>query len=400
VLWKYRPRPLPTVCVLTASAMSFSLPFLPQLTNNITYYGKTTPLLVYNLGDVQQRLGVQYIKYATVHIREHDAAVFYHNPYQNTQSLAAPLAWCLENPGKAALTVALHVFNLLDQDLPFPYSTNLLPWYYPLASLLNLLVVALGFVGVILAPFLIRPYGISAVSLYVIAVAALIGHFGLHSMVMAEARFGVPALLILYAFAAWVVAGVLPVLKPRACGAALAVAGIAALAGSQLSEWVRWQAPEIRMALERRNPRLQETARTVASSAVTGKRFDSPNLPDWTLSEGGVGSHGEAILISNAPGQVSLIQHPVKLDKGTDYIVEFDARAALPPDAYLRADLQAPAYDGPEQESTFMFYGDYRHFSVRWNSGPEAPSDAKLRFRTLSTAPIQIRNITFRKAPL
>jgi hypothetical protein len=77
---------------------------------------------------------------------------------------------------------------------------------------------------------------------------ALACHLGLHSTVAVETRFGAPALMILYPFAALTSGYALRIRRRRSSIPLLATVIALVAAGTALSGWVRDQAPAIRAA--------------------------------------------------------------------------------------------------------------------------------------------------------
>ena len=69
---------------------------------------------------------------------------------ERTLDVEAPWRWYLEHPGRGLLTIALHTFNLTDQDLLFTYSRDLDPWYRVPLGIVNHAAVALGALGLVL----------------------------------------------------------------------------------------------------------------------------------------------------------------------------------------------------------------------------------------------------------
>src|SRR5207237_7399157 len=196
------------------------LPMLPQYANNVRHYGQHTPLVAARLGHNQQIWGVGYIKYATALPPVPNPSIFYENPFSNAGPIDEehPLRWYIEHPLAGALTVALHTFDVLDQDLLFTYSRDLDPWYRIPVGIANHGLVAAALVGIAMLSSSARRS--RACALAAIAVIAyVVGHVALHATSAVEVRFGVPLLLV---------AG------PAAIGA------VRALAHAQA--WTRWLA--------------------------------------------------------------------------------------------------------------------------------------------------------------
>ena len=382
---------------LVMAAVLTTAPMVPQWINKVRYYGKSTPLVANDFSRAGVWLGIRIIKYSTAHIPGVDPQVMYANPLLGTEALSIekPFAWYTSHPGKGLATLGLHVFDLLDQDQPFPYTTTLLPPYYPYAALANWLMVSLGVAGLVMAGKRIRRCKRDSALLYALAVATLICQLGIQTFFSVEARYGIPLLMILYVFAAWLARFELPALnRPVRAGILLCALSVTA-ASYPLSLWVRQQAPSIRNAMLHRHG-MKEAERIMARMTPGGK-FVSGDLMNWSLGDAGVGIDGEAILCVAGSAPYSILYHPVKLSKSTDYVVEFEARATAGITSPLSVDLYAgPAYDRAEQNSVFASFTDsYKSYRTQWNSGPDAPATASLRFVTVSNTPIQIRHVAF-----
>jgi hypothetical protein len=243
-----RPAGSKMLGMVAAGLLCFSLPLMPQLRNNMVYYGKTTVLVAAPFAQGQQYIGILWLKYATSIEPHQDPQIKYLNPLAVDEPLAAkdPTAWYLRYPGRGVVTIAIHAFNLLDQDLPLPYNLTLIPTYYPFVSIANLAIVALGLagLGVVVAGWPRR----SAIEkwIIVIAVVTLVCHLGLHSLFSVEARYGVFALVLLYAFAAICGGWLIRTAQNRARLLVSAFVVAFCVGGYFLSAWVRWQALPIR----------------------------------------------------------------------------------------------------------------------------------------------------------
>jgi hypothetical protein len=302
--------------------VSMCLPMLPQIRNNIVYHRKATPLIAVDLGKRLQHIGIQLSKYATTVAPGMNPSVTYENPFAYDDALAAsnPLKWYVRYPDRGIATLGLHVFNLLDQDLPTPYSVNLVPAYYAVVSPLNLAMVGLGFAGVLAGWRRRSKFSrVELASFHVVLLMATL-HAGLHSTVCVEARFGLALLLPIYAAAA-VYMVFLVRWGSRRERVAIAVAVIIfATGGAALSRWVRSKSPAIRDAIELQDPERHKAAqRLIASSRPGTVSFSTLN--DWMLLNARVAPDGSAVLAS-ASAEPSILQHPVILEKGVDYRVD------------------------------------------------------------------------------
>ncbi|MEO5699341.1 MAG: hypothetical protein ABIS17_13265 [Casimicrobiaceae bacterium] len=220
-----------------------ALPMAPQVINNLRNYGEATPLVVARLGTNQQIWGIQYLKYATALPPVPLPSVFYDNTLVVSRPIDPehPLAWYWRYPWAGARTLALHVFNMLDQDLFFTYARSLDPWYRVPVAILNHALLAFAAIGGVLMVAR-RRLAMTAIAV----VAFVVAHIGLHATTAVEMRFGLPLLVLAGPLAAfgW------RVLRRRARRCAWLVVGIFVAAwvtgALMLSDWVRAQAPQIR----------------------------------------------------------------------------------------------------------------------------------------------------------
>lgn len=242
LLIERRARLAMTVAVTIAVILGVTVPAAPQLRNNIANYGEATPLVVARLATNQQIWGIQYIKYATALPPVPLPSVFYDNPLASSRPLdpAHPLRWYLQFPLAGVATLALHVFNLVDQDLLFTYSRDLDPWYRIPVGIVNHALLALALVGyAYLARH--RAMMIPCVILAVLVVA----HLAVHAPTAVEMRFGLPLLALAGPLAVY---GVQRLASGASRGTVIALLAMVALyvAGAlTLSDWVRSQSPSI-----------------------------------------------------------------------------------------------------------------------------------------------------------
>src|SRR5204862_5401157 len=126
-----RPRVPAVGAAAIALLVGVTVPMVPQYMNNVRHYGAHTPLVSARLAENQQVWGIASLKYATALSPVPNPSIFYENPFAKTNPVDEnrPLAWYFEHPRAGALTLGLHTFNLLDQDLLFTYSRDLDPWY-------------------------------------------------------------------------------------------------------------------------------------------------------------------------------------------------------------------------------------------------------------------------------
>jgi hypothetical protein len=229
--------------------LAVSLPLLPQLAYNGLRFGRWTPLLAQDLGKMQQAWGIRDIKYATAMPPSPEARVHYENPWLAGTDLDdnAPLAWYAAHPGRAALTLAVHSFNLLDQDLLFTYSRDLDPWYRVPLGIVNHAVVALGFMGFVIGLARVRQSGARASrDAWTILTVMLAATWAMHVWTAVEMRFGFAILAALFPLALLALGWLKGSGRLRTgVITAVLVAGYVG-ASLELSSWVRNQSPLIR----------------------------------------------------------------------------------------------------------------------------------------------------------
>ena len=244
-----RPGRARTLAAGACLVAALALPMLPQLANNVRNFGKWTPLVVLDLGQMQQTWGIWNIKYATAMPPVPQGAIYYQNPLWTGTVVDehAPWRWYLDNPGRGLLTVAIHTFNLTDQDLLFTYSRDLDPWYRVPLGLVNHAIVALGLLGLCLGARRALAQGTAEQrDAMLVLLAMTAANWAMYCWTAVEMRFGSVLLLVLFPFAGYAAWCLGHARRARRCCAA--GAGVAAYAGLALllSAWVRDQAPLIR----------------------------------------------------------------------------------------------------------------------------------------------------------
>ena len=246
VCFARRPKARSLATIIVALLVGVLVPMLPQYINNVRNYGQHTALVAAPLGYNQQIWGISFLKYATALPPVPNPSIFYDNPFANAGPVnaARPVTWYAQYPLAGTLTLALHTFNMLDQDLLFTYSRDLDPWYRIPLGILNHALVATALVGIALLVARARRerlYALAAVA----TIAYLVSHIALHATSAVEMRFGLP-LLVLAGPAA--IAAVRELARARTkwlLMSAIAILGYTAAAFA-LSDWVRHQAPSIR----------------------------------------------------------------------------------------------------------------------------------------------------------
>jgi 4-amino-4-deoxy-L-arabinose transferase-like glycosyltransferase len=269
-----RPPASRVALLLILLVAAVALPMAPQVRNNLMYYGTPSPTVSVDLGQLQQSLGAQNLKYATALPPVPRAPVYYNNPFYEgtTMDEAAPWSWYLDHPLRALATVALHTFNLTDQDLLFTYSRDLTPWYRVPLGIVNHAVVALGLVGLVLLGQRARtakdPRWRDA---YVMLLALIAANWAVYAWTAVEMRFGSVLLLVLFplaGYAALRIAALRSTRKVRPVAAGIAAYVTVALL---LSAWVRDQSPLIRESrLSQAGSFGRQAARTGCCAPATG----------------------------------------------------------------------------------------------------------------------------------
>ncbi len=393
----------PAISFFYASSLSFIpvlIPLVPQICNNLLYHHTFTPLVARSFAKEQEYAGILWSKTVTFLDPGHQAGVVYLNPLYHGEPLSQtdPLGWYIHHPGRGIGTIALHTFGLFDQDFPHPYNFTLTPGYYPLVSDLNLWIVALGWIAIVFLLFRWRRLGRPEQYIAILAFLTVGAHLSVHSLSSVECRYGVPALMFV-----WAAAGLLMVYLYRQGSArerilVIVVSVLLAIAGSRLSSRIRWQAPQIRAAIESQDPKRQREVQQLLASSTKDRPLSFGSLTSWHYENALVGSDGQGILVSPDEVKPSIIQHPITLEKSQNYEISFEAKAISPAVAGLSVDFYGPNYDLPEQNAIFYTFKDrYERFVIRWNSGETAPPSAFLRFVTLSSLPIEIRNVSIVK---
>jgi hypothetical protein len=210
-----------------------------------------TPFVTADLGLLQQTLGVRDLKYATAMPPVPQPVVRYNNPlYEGTtMSETSPWTWYIDYPLRGAATLALHTFNMTDQDLLFTYSRDLKPWYRVPLGIVNHGVVALGVLGLVLlgrkAWAANEPRWRDA---FLVLLALIAANLAVYSWTDVEMRYGSALLLVLFPLAGYSAMKVATVGSARK-RAAVAVASAAYIVlALVLSDWVRDQSLQIRQA--------------------------------------------------------------------------------------------------------------------------------------------------------
>jgi hypothetical protein len=242
-----RPKARALAAIIVALLVGVLVPMVPQYLNNVRHYGQHTALVAAPLGYNQQIWGVPFLKYATALPPVPNPSIFYDNPFAKAGPVDAerPFAWYAQYPLAGSLTIALHIFNMLDQDLLFTYSRDLDPWYRIPLGILNHALVATALVGIALLVARARRDRLYALAAGAV-IAYVVSHIALHATTAVEMRFGLPLLLLSGPAA---IAAVRELARAQVSWlaplAAIVILGYTA-AALVLSDWVRHQAPSIR----------------------------------------------------------------------------------------------------------------------------------------------------------
>ena len=232
-------------------ATALVLPALPQLANNIAFFHKRTPLVYADLGMMQQVWGIQNIKYATGMPPVPRGAIYYLSPLWQGTSIdtKSPWRWYVDNPGRGVLTLAIHTFNLTDQDLLFTYSRDLHPWYRVPLGVVNHGVVALGLIGLVLLGRRVVAQGdAAAIDAFALMLVLMGANLAMYAWTAVEMRFGAVVLLILFPLSGYAATRLWSERRSRTLLAVGLGIGLYILAALLLSNWVREQSELIREA--------------------------------------------------------------------------------------------------------------------------------------------------------
>ena len=221
------------------AALAVALALAPQLSSNVRFYDRWSPLLVDRLYGAQTTWGIRMLKYGTLVVPGQEPQLVYANPLR-PEGIESAGEFLRQRPLAYLKTLAAHGFAMIDQDLPFTYVQDPRPAYRWPLSLANYAFFFLAGLGV--AVLIARNRGTPA-GLYG-AGAALFGLalFAVYLPVAVENRFSLPLYVVLPPAAVYGVAW----LSGRRSGTivALAIAGGGFIAACvQVSLWLTKQAP-------------------------------------------------------------------------------------------------------------------------------------------------------------
>jgi hypothetical protein len=223
-----------------------TLPMAPQYINNVRHYDAPTPLVSARLGHNQQIWGITNLKYATAMPPVPNPSIFYENPFAKVGPADAdtPMSWYVQHPRAGALTIGLHTFNMLDQDLLFTYSRDLDPWYRIPLGIATHAMVFCALIGIVMLVRRARTDRNCALAAITV-LAFIVAHIALHATTAVEMRFGLPLLVLAGPAAIAAIRELARAGTRTRLFAATAVICYTATALA-LSDWVRQQAPSIR----------------------------------------------------------------------------------------------------------------------------------------------------------
>lgn len=176
---------------------------LPQIYINFIFFKKISFLPAVELGNLQLKWGIEYIKYATNLSGKGIPQLYYKNPFyiplENLQ-----FSWYLSNFSNGIKTVLLHLFNVFSYDYYFPYIYNLYPKYKFLTLFYSWFILFYGIIGIIeTAKSIKQNHEISKKSkflLLVILPITLLGALSILAISAVEVRFSLPLVVILLPF--------------------------------------------------------------------------------------------------------------------------------------------------------------------------------------------------------
>jgi hypothetical protein len=270
-----QPRRLVLGLVLVGAAAA--LPVLPQMLLNWEVFGRPSPLSVRSLYEEQSTKGLHYLKYASFALREHggEAAVYYGNPFDvGADSLAS---FAMASPLGLMGTLAMHGFALVDQDYPFPFVTEVDPWYRWPLSIVNYLLLWIMVAGLVIGWRCWWRPGTRLAWGGLLGMAA--AYAALYLPTSIEARYGLPLFTLLAPAGATTLVAVRGWARARAWGRLLGMAlGACLTIGvcAWLTVWMQQQAPIIAMTRDLiRRPDLE----------IPVARFELGPPDRWTVDQ-------------------------------------------------------------------------------------------------------------------
>ncbi len=346
------------------------LPMGPQLWMNLRYFNQATPLVTAPFGQALQTWGILHSKVTTSLIPNTNPRVTYENPFLVDEALARqdPLLWYRTYPAAGAGTVLLHLFNVLDQDLPLPYQYDLAPPHVPYTSGLNWSVVAVGLLTWGVAWRRRGEWTAGEQGAWWVSTGLMAGPLAICGVIIVEARYGLPPLVPLFAWALVGVAGLWRAGSSRQRWGVMAFAATAGLAGATLSGWVREYSPAIQDA-RNQVPRLP-AGRTPRPALCEGP------WTRWQLTKGHTGFGGVLVL---QPGGAA--EHPLTMEAAAKYWLDFEVLGKAVERTPFEIAIEA---GGPAFERVrFVLSGE---------------PGARLRFLGVGVEPVRVRNVRFGRA--
>lgn len=179
---------------------------IPQVYINYKLFHKISFLPTTELGDLQIRWGIEYVKYATNLSGIGVPQLYYKNPFF-LKSDNLSLTWYLQNPGLGVKTALLHIFNAFTYDYYFPYIYNLYPRYKNILQLYSWLVLFYGVMGIsnLLQITYNNTSNQKSIKYLVFIILPLITlpYLGILSVSAVESRFSLPLVVVLIPLAYW-----------------------------------------------------------------------------------------------------------------------------------------------------------------------------------------------------
>jgi hypothetical protein len=188
------------IIILILLILGFLIAIFPQIYINYIFFNKITFLPTIELGKLQIKWGIEYIKYATNLSGEGIPQLYYRNPfYTNSENLG--LNWYFLNLGNGIKTIFLHLFNVFTYDYYFPYIYNLYPKYKSITLLYSWFILYYGIIGILQLYNKQNKDKLFKFLLYIVLPTIFLSTLSVLSISAVEVRFSLPLILILIPFA-------------------------------------------------------------------------------------------------------------------------------------------------------------------------------------------------------
>lgn len=225
------------------------IPLAPQRLHNERFESSQRWLAAVDLQNSTFAVGIMLAKYATALPPNPRPEVIYNNPFYSEKSTPRPefkrqWLWYFQYPVRGFLTLAIHVFGLLDPDLIFAYNTDLDPWYRVPVGIVSHLIV---FLAAWEFTAFVRRFS-SQVVFTTVLLLYVLAYLAVYAPSAVEVRFGLPLWLLIFPFAA------LRVMKlsgdsPLQRRGLVIGAFVFLIAADGLSAWIRDQASLLKHVL-------------------------------------------------------------------------------------------------------------------------------------------------------